>query len=100
MALGKGIVASDLEQIGEILEHGRTAWMVKPGDPDELVTGLRTLIEHAQLRSRLGSAARDQVVANYTWKEHTRRTLKALGEQCAVADESSERYGGPNNAAA
>ena len=30
MAMGKGIVASDLDQIGEILRHGETAWMVPP----------------------------------------------------------------------
>jgi len=26
-----GIVASDLDQIGEILKHEKTAWMVKTG---------------------------------------------------------------------
>ncbi len=31
MAMGKGIVASDLDQVGEILEHGRAAQMVRPG---------------------------------------------------------------------
>jgi hypothetical protein len=30
--MGKGIVASDLDQIGEILEHEKTTWMVKPGE--------------------------------------------------------------------
>jgi hypothetical protein len=28
---GMGIVASDLDQIGEILKHEKTAWMVKTG---------------------------------------------------------------------
>src|SRR5262249_11193365 len=45
MAMGKGIVASDLEQIGEVLEHNRTAWLVRPADEAGLVVGLRRLID-------------------------------------------------------
>ncbi|MEW5705277.1 MAG: glycosyltransferase family 4 protein [Actinomycetota bacterium] len=82
MAMGKGIVASDLDQIGEVLEHNRTAWLVKPGDVDSLVEGLKTLIDDNELRERLGKAAREEVVAKYTWKEHTRRIVEALKERC------------------
>jgi glycosyltransferase involved in cell wall biosynthesis len=45
MAMGKGIVASDLEQIGEVLKHNQTAWMVKPGDVQSLKLGLKMLID-------------------------------------------------------
>src|SRR5262249_24315015 len=45
MAMGKGIVASDLDQIGEILEHGRAALMVVPGDAGDLARGLAALID-------------------------------------------------------
>lgn len=82
MAMGKGIVASDLDQIGEILEHDKTAWMVKPGDVDSLVAGLKALIDDDVLRERLGKAAREEVVANYTWKEHTRKIIEKLKERC------------------
>jgi glycosyltransferase involved in cell wall biosynthesis len=78
MAMGKGIVASDLDQIGDVLAHGRSAWMVEPGNIDSLTEGLRTLIEDAQLRERLGREARREVVANFTWREHTRRIIEAL----------------------
>lgn len=80
MAMGKGIVASNLDQIGEVLEHNKTAWLVKPGDVDSLVDGLRVLIEDKGLRERLGGAAREEVVAKYTWKEHTRKIIDALRE--------------------
>lgn len=82
MAMGRGIVASDLDQIGEVLEHDVTAWMVKPGDVESLVTGLEKLIDDATLRERLGSAARAVAVDRYTWLEHTRRIIEALEERC------------------
>jgi len=82
MAMSEGIVASDLDQIGEILEHDKTAWMVKPGDVDSLVDGLMTLIGDKDLRERLGKAAREEVVAKYTWKEHTRKIIEKLKARC------------------
>ncbi|MCE5249327.1 glycosyltransferase family 4 protein [bacterium] len=80
MAMGKGIVASDLDQIGEILEHDKTAWLVPPGDTDALAEGLHVLIDNEQLRKRLGENARKEVVEKYTWREHTRKIIEKLKE--------------------
>jgi glycosyltransferase involved in cell wall biosynthesis len=78
MAMGKGIVASNLDQIGEILEHGRTAWMVTPGDADDLMRGIKHLVDHPKLRAELGKNARQEAVENYTWYEHTRKIIDRL----------------------
>ncbi len=80
MAMGKGIVASNMDQIGEVLEHGKTAWMVKPGDPEDLAEGLKRLLDDQILRKRLGENARKEVVSKYTWKDHTRRIIAKLEE--------------------
>jgi len=82
MAMGKGIVASDLNQIGEVLKHDNTAWLVKPGDVESLMYGLKVLIDDEHLRNRLGKAARKEVVSKYTWKEHTRKIIEKLMEVC------------------
>ena len=81
MAMGKGIVASNLNQIGEVLKHDHTAWLVKPGDVESLMEGLKILIDDRVRRERLGQAARNEVVAKYTWKEHTRKIIEKLKEQ-------------------
>ncbi len=69
MAMGKGIVASDLGQIGEVLQHDRTAILTIPGDDMSLAEGIRSLIENKELRERLGKAARAEVVEKYTWMQ-------------------------------
>ena len=80
MAMGKGIVASDLDQIGEVLSHGKTAWLVRPGDPTDLAAGIIALARDPDLRRALGEAARDEVVAKHTWTAHVGRILQKMVE--------------------
>ncbi|MDI6691685.1 MAG: glycosyltransferase family 4 protein [Anaerosomatales bacterium] len=87
MAMGRGIVASNLDQIGEVLENGRTAWLVKPGDADDLSRGIERLVDDPALRAELGRAAREDAVAKHTWLEHTRRIIEALEARCGKARE-------------
>ena len=82
MAMEKGIIASDLDQIGEVLEHDHTAWMVKPGDAESLMFGLKAMIDDPDKSKRLGEAARREVIAKYTWREHTRKIIEKLKERC------------------
>jgi glycosyltransferase involved in cell wall biosynthesis len=78
MAMGKGIVASKLDQIGEVLEHEKTALLVPPGDVDALATGLARLVEDRALRECLGIEARRVAIERHTWREHVRRTIEQL----------------------
>ena len=82
MAMGKAIVASDLNQVGEILSHRKTALLVKPGDTNALAAGIKDLIENSTLRNQLGKAARKEVLAKYTWHQHTTRIINHLVERC------------------
>ena len=75
MAMGKGIVASDLDQIGEILEHKKTAWLVKPGVANDLANGIIELVKNERLREELGRNAREEVINKYTWEQNVKRIL-------------------------
>jgi glycosyltransferase involved in cell wall biosynthesis len=82
MAMGKGIVASDLDQIGEVLGHDVTAFLVKPADVKSLCEGLIILLEDQSRRERLGTNARRDVVSRFTWEAHTKRIVEKLMERC------------------
>jgi glycosyltransferase involved in cell wall biosynthesis len=77
MAAGKAIVASDLDQIGDVLRDD-LAVLVAPGDVDGLVRGLRTAIENPARRHELGARARERVLERYTWGHHVDTILDAL----------------------
>jgi glycosyltransferase involved in cell wall biosynthesis len=78
MAMGRAIVASDLEQIGEILAHDHTASLVPPGDVDALARAIEQLVADPERRARLGEAARSAAVSRWSWREHTRRIVARL----------------------
>ena len=83
MAMGKGIVASRLDQIGEVLDDGKSALLTTPGDVDALAKGIARLVEDRTLRDCLGLEARRVVLERYTWREHTRRTIARLQQLAA-----------------
>ncbi|OLC54577.1 MAG: hypothetical protein AUH92_03720 [Acidobacteria bacterium 13_1_40CM_4_69_4] len=78
MAMGRAIVASRLEQIADVLDHGRTALLVPPGDEEALAAAIVRLIDDGDLRQRLGAAARRQAVERHTWDAHARHLVDRL----------------------
>jgi glycosyltransferase involved in cell wall biosynthesis len=78
MAMGRGIVASALDQIAEVLEHDQTAWLVEPGNADALSEGILRLAADRDYAARLGHRARRTVLERYTWEHHVSRLLAAV----------------------
>jgi glycosyltransferase involved in cell wall biosynthesis len=77
MAMGKGIVASRLGQIADVLKNEETALLVEPGDARELSEAILRLADSVQLRERLGAAARREAIARHTWTHNAGRVLNA-----------------------
>jgi len=77
MAMGKGIVASRLGQIGDVLEDEKTALLVEPGNARELCEALQRLAHSRDLREHLGAAARSAAIARHTWEHNAARVLDA-----------------------
>jgi glycosyltransferase involved in cell wall biosynthesis len=94
MAMAKGIVASDLDQIGEVLSTGIRVWedtgdrdysntsatavLTRPGDVGDLINGLKLLVEWPGLRWQLGLNARAELLRRYTWSHHVAHILETL----------------------
>jgi len=86
MAMGKGIVASRLGQIGEVLVDGETALLVEPGDVEELRASILRLVESEELRKRLGARAREVAESEHTWKRNAQRVLDAYKSLTGLQD--------------
>jgi glycosyltransferase involved in cell wall biosynthesis len=80
MAMGKGIVASRLGQINEVLTDEQTALLVEPGNANELSTAIMRLAESRELGEKLGVAARQAAVERHTWKRNAQHILDAYND--------------------
>ena len=93
MAMGVGIVASDLEQIAHVMSPAlrvrdfagglpkitdQRAIMCQPGDVDDFVAGVLTLARHPEISAALGRNARTAAERYYTWRQHVRNLWLAM----------------------
>jgi glycosyltransferase involved in cell wall biosynthesis len=89
MASGKPIVASRLGQIGDVLDDGRSALLVPPGDVAELAGALEHCLANRDAATALGAAARSDAVKHHTWSDNAARLIDAYDE-LATAGRGSE----------
>ena len=67
LAAGVPVVAEAVGENREMMRHGETGWLVKPGDVDALAQAVARLLEDAPLRERLGQAAARDVRERLAW---------------------------------
>lgn len=65
---GVPIVASRVGSIPEAVEDGRTGLLAAPGDPKDLGEKLQRLLADADLRRRMGIAARKRAEEKFDWR--------------------------------
>ncbi len=75
MAMGKGIIASRLGQIDDVLVDEETALLVEPGNARQLSEAILRLKRARGLRERMGAEARRIVIAQHTWSHNAQRVL-------------------------
>ena len=85
MAAGKPVVATRVGDIPNVVEHGVSALIVPPADPEALADAVETLLLDAALRDRLGSNARQKVVADYSAQKMARAYTKVYERLPAAA---------------
>jgi PEP-CTERM/exosortase A-associated glycosyltransferase len=71
MAMCKPLVASDIGGHRELIRHGATGILSKPGDVNELVGAVELLLDDGALRARLSMQGYDWVRANHSWQRTT-----------------------------
>jgi glycosyltransferase involved in cell wall biosynthesis len=114
MAMAGGIVASDLEQIGQVLSPAlrpgaladedvtvadERAVLCRPGDVDEFVAGVIGLARRRDIRCALGRNARRAVAEHYSWRQHVERLwdfIDRLPEDVGVSRNGTRRVVQPH----
>jgi glycosyltransferase involved in cell wall biosynthesis len=83
MLSGLPVVASGLSGIPELVEDGRTGFLVVPGDPWSLADKLERLALDPDLRQRMGAAGRRKVISEFDLSTGARLLLEQIQRQAA-----------------
>ena len=73
MASGKAVVASDVGQIGEVIEDGQNGRLFDPDIKEDLTNKVIQLAKNPDLCKKLGENAHKMVLRKYTWKGHAKK---------------------------
>jgi glycosyltransferase involved in cell wall biosynthesis len=76
MASGKPVIACRGQGIDEIIHHGSNGWLIPVDGLEELVQGLQDLLANAELRARIGQAARQTILDRLTLAHQAQSLLK------------------------
>jgi glycosyltransferase involved in cell wall biosynthesis len=80
MACGKPVIACRGQGIDEIIHHGGNGWLIPVDGLEELVQGLQVLLGNAELRARIGQAARQTILDKLTLPRQAENLLKIYEE--------------------
>lgn len=78
MASGVPVVGADAGGIPFVIDDGRTGYLVTPGDTATLTARLRAVLTDADLRARLGTAARADA-ERHSWRAATESLVESYG---------------------
>jgi glycosyltransferase involved in cell wall biosynthesis len=83
MACEKAVIATTAPAFPEVMEHGKTGWLVAPADGPALAEGIRLLLGDEELRRRLGKAARQSIIERFNWRTNAEQVLAVYEEAIA-----------------
>jgi phosphatidylinositol alpha-1,6-mannosyltransferase len=83
MALGKPVVGGAHGGTPDLIQHGKTGFLVDHGDQESLVKFLRILLTDAQLRSQAATRARETVKSDYMFDTFRFRLTGLIEPLCA-----------------
>jgi glycosyltransferase involved in cell wall biosynthesis len=83
MAHGRAVVATRTGGLEDAVEDGVSGLLVPPGDTEALGTAVAKLLGDAELRARLGAAARERAVSEWSRPAAAAALRSALERACA-----------------
>lgn len=78
MAYGKAVVATNLPGVRTVCQDGVNGFLARPGDANDLIEKMKTLLEDQELCNKFGETGRKMVEEKFNWKIHVQKLAKIL----------------------
>jgi len=81
MACGLPVVSTTGGALPEVVgRDGEAGILVPPAQPEALAAAIRTLLDNASLREKMGEAGRKRIESEFTWERAARKTVEVYRE--------------------
>jgi glycosyltransferase involved in cell wall biosynthesis len=80
-----GLPSITTREAGDVVRDGVEGIVVRPGDVDAIAAALQYFYRHPEIAQRMGTAARQRVVDNFTWDHYRTRLLDAYATAMQMA---------------
>ena len=80
MACGKPVVVSNVGGLPEVVEDGKTGFVVPPRNPEETAKAIEKLVLNRKLRIKMGNAGRERVKRLYDWSKCVEKMMNLYKE--------------------
>jgi len=67
MSCGKPVISTNVGQVAEIIDHGRTGYLTPPDDIAAINENITKLIRDDKKRETMGKEAREEILKFHTW---------------------------------
>lgn len=98
MASGVPVIATRVGGVPDLIDQGRTGWLVGPRDFEGLADRVAHTLRTPGLRRAMGAAARERAVARFDLADSVARTGRLLAELAAPARASGALSAVPSKA--
>ena len=73
MSYGLPVIATRVGAIDHVIEDGKTGWIVEPGDPQALASGINSALADLAEFARVGQAGRESLYPRFSTQERARK---------------------------
>jgi len=84
-AAASGLPMITTREAGDVVRDGVEGIIVQPGDVEAIAAAIEHLYQHPEIVERMGRAARERVVQNFTWAHYRGRLLGAYEAAMQIA---------------
>jgi glycosyltransferase involved in cell wall biosynthesis len=75
-AFGKPVVSTRVGSIPEVVDEGRTGYLVEPGNPKQLAAAIVKLLKNPEQRHEMGQRALHKSETELSWDQVARKTMR------------------------
>ncbi len=79
-SFGKPVVVTDVGSIPEVVDHGKTGFVIPPRDSQALADAIVTILKDDDLRKKMGQNCYAKITGELSWDNIGKRTLQVYNE--------------------